>query len=212
MNFQQAFNEMPLIAILRGVEPENVLSTVKPLIEAGFRLIEIPLNSPQPFLSIQRAVDAYGDVAMFGAGTVTTLEKAKKVVENKGKLIVAPNLNEEIGEFCVANDAIWLPGVMTLTEAYKAHYAGAQGLKIFPSDIVGPEGIKAMRAVLAKEVLVLPVGGVTPDTMESYVSAGANGFGLGSALYRAGDDPAKTARNAQSFVDAAKRLFPNLSA
>lgn len=207
INFEDCFKQLPLVAILRGIHPHEVLATVESLVNAGFRLIEIPLNSPDAFTSIKLAADAFGDVAMIGAGTVLTAEDVQRTLDAKGQLIVAPNFDPAVGAAAVKAGAIWAPGIVTPTEAFAALAAGAHALKIFPAEMVLPAGIKAMRAVLPASARVLPVGGVTPESMKVYVDAGANGFGLGSALYRAGDTAAQTSEKAGQFVEAAKHLF-----
>ncbi len=131
----------------------------------------------------------------------------ERTINAKGRLIVAPNFDKSVGEAAIARGAAWLPGVVTPTEAFGALQAGAQALKIFPAEMVLPAGIKAMRAVLPSSARLLPVGGIDPESMETYVAAGANGFGLGSALYRSGDSPADTSQKASAFVRSAKRLF-----
>ena len=207
MNFDDCFQQMPLVAILRGIKPQEVLATVEVLVNAGFRLIEIPLNSPDPFSSIKLAADAFGDVAMIGAGTVLDREGVEQTLNAGGRLIVAPNVDESVAKATTTSGAIWAPGVVTPTEAFGALKLGAHVLKIFPAEMVLPAGIKAMTAVLPSTARLLPVGGVTPDSMQVYVAAGSSGFGLGSALYRAGDSPAQTSSNAAEFVKAARHLF-----
>ena len=207
IDFAEGFRQLPLIAILRGIQSQEVLVTVESLVNAGFRLIEIPLNSPDPYTSIRLAADAFGDVAMIGAGTVLEQDDVERTLKAKGQLIVAPNFDTSVGRAALAGGATWAPGIVTPTEAFGALQAGAQALKIFPAELVLPAGIKAMQAVLPADALLLPVGGITPETMESYVAAGADGFGLGSALYRPGDSPAQTSEKASAFVRAAKGLF-----
>jgi len=207
ISFEDGFKQLPLIAILRGIRPDEVLASVGSLVDAGFRLIEIPLNSPDAFTSINLAADTFGDVAMIGAGTVLSAEDVQRTLDAKGQLIVAPNFDPAVGAAAVSSGAIWAPGVVTPTEAFSALAAGAHALKIFPAEMVLPAGIKAMRAVLPTSARVLPVGGITPESMQAYVEAGANGFGLGSALYRAGDSAEKTFENASAFAKVAKQLF-----
>ena len=162
MNFEDCFREMSLIAILRGVHPHEVLATIESLVSAGFRLIEIPLNLPDAFTSIKLAADAFGDIAMIGAGTVLTAEDVQRTLDAKGQLIVAPNLDPAVGSAVVKAGAIWAPGVVTPSEAFAALAAGAHVLKIFPAEMVWPKGVKAMRGVLPMNARILPVGGVTP--------------------------------------------------
>lgn len=210
ISFKDCYQKLPLIAILRGIQPHEILATVESLIDAGFSLIEIPLNSPDPFVSIKIATNAFGNVAMIGAGTVINQADVTRTLDAGGRLVVAPNVNTSVGERALAGGAIWAPGVATPTEAFSALKVGAHALKIFPAEMVLPSGIKAMCAVLPPSVPLLPVGGIAPKSMRVYVEAGATGFGLGSALYQAGDPPQKTYRNAVEFVTEARHLF-NLS-
>jgi 2-dehydro-3-deoxyphosphogalactonate aldolase len=203
IDFAEGLRQLPLIAILRGIQPQEVLATVESLVDAGFRLIEIPLNSPDPYTSIRLAADAFGDVALIGAGTVLGPDDVARTLEAGGQLIVAPNFDPSVGRAALAAGAIWAPGIMTPTEAFGALQTGAQALKIFPAELVPAAGIKAMRAVLPANARLLPVGGITPESMAAYVAAGADGFGLGSALYRPGDSPAQTSEKAGAFVRGA---------
>lgn len=207
ISFDECFQQLPLIAILRGIQPSEVVATVDSLVTAGFRLIEIPLNSPDALTSIQMAAEHIGDIAMIGAGTVLEKQEAIQVLEAKGRLIVSPNVYCAIGKEAIAQGATWVPGITSPTEAFDALRMGAHALKVFPAEMVPPHVIKAMCAVLPKGTRLLPVGGVTPSSMQDYVLAGASGFGLGSALYAAGDSPSKTADRADEFVQAAKGLF-----
>ena len=202
ISFQTCFEQLPLIAILRGIESHEVLETVGSLVNAGFRLIEIPLSSPEALNSIQIAATAFGDVAMIGAGTVLTVDDVQRVIGVEGQLIVAPNCDAKVGVATLRAGAIWAPGVATPTEAFAALACGAHVLKIFPTEMVLPEGIKAMRAVLPAGAAVIPVGSITPGSMQVYVEAGANGFGLGSALYCQGDTAAQVSLKAKQFVTA----------
>ena len=207
ISFDECFQQLPLIAILRGIQPSEVVATIDSLVTAGFRLIEIPLNSPDALTSIQLAAEQFGDIGMIGAGTVLGKEDARQVLDAKGRLIVSPNVYEAVGEEAIAQGATWVPGIASPTEAFAALRMGAHALKIFPAEMVPPAVVKAMCAVLPKDTRLLPVGGITPSSMQDYVLAGASGFGLGSALYAAGDSPSKTAGRADEFVRAAKGLF-----
>lgn len=177
---------LPLIAILRGVQPEEVESIGLALCDAGFRVIEIPLNSPSPLDSIRRLTATLGDRAAIGAGTVLTVAEVQAVADAGGTLIVSPNADGDV--ICAARAAglVSCPGVATPTEAFAALAAGADALKLFPAEQIPPPVVKAWRAVLAARVPLIPVGGITPATMAAYRDAGASGFGLGSALYRPG--------------------------
>ena len=207
IDFETAFGELPLIAILRGIEPKNVSVIVEILVNAGFRLIEIPLNSPDALVSIKCAADEFGDVAIIGAGTVIHKNDVVEIHKSGGRLVVAPNVDPAVGQTALVNNSIWVPGVMTPTEAFLAMHAGAHALKIFPAEIMTAAGLKSLRAVLPSKAQLLPVGGISPETMPAYVHAGANGFGLGSALYRPGDSISEIKDRAGAFVQAAGSLF-----
>ena len=198
----EAFTDMPLVAILRGIETGEVDGVVGALVESGFRIIEIPLNSPNAFDSIALAADRYADRAMIGAGTVLTANDVGLVQEAGGRLIVAPNLNDDVAKAAVHHRLTYCPGVMTPTEAFCALDLGADALKLFPAELIPPAGVKAMAAVLPPSAAMLAVGGVTPDKLAVYLDAGAAGFGLGSALYRPGDDPEAVGKAAAAFVEA----------
>lgn len=194
------FAELPLIAILRGVPPDDVVGIGKALYDEGFRVVEVPLNSPDPLRSISLLSAEFGNRMTVGGGTVLKPEQVDDVKNAGGKLIVAPNLSEYVAERSGALDMVYCPGIMTPTEAFRALELGATALKLFPAELVPPIGLKAMKAVLPKAVCTIPVGGITPDTMAPYLQVGATGFGLGSALYRPGDTAATVGSNARAFV------------
>ena len=196
--------ELPLIAILRGIRPHEVDAAADALWEAGFRIIEIPLNSPQPLESLRLLSKRPGLLA--GAGTVLSVAQAESVAAVGGRLIVAPNADAAVIAAARHLGLAMLPGVATPTEAFMALGAGADGLKLFPAEILPPKALKAWRAVLPAGTLLLPVGGITPQTMTDYIAAGADGFGLGSALYRPGMTAADLARQAMAFVAAYRSL------
>jgi 2-dehydro-3-deoxyphosphogalactonate aldolase len=196
-----AIRRLPLVAILRGLTPADAPSIGAALDGAGFSLIEVPLNSPQPLASIATLVAQLPN-ALIGAGTVLTTAQVREVHGAGGQLIVAPNFNADVVRLAVQLGMVCLPGVMTPTEAFAALAAGASGIKLFPAELVPPAGVKALRAVLSADTLVLPVGGITPEAMAAYRAAGANGFGLGSALYKPGDDAAAVAAAARRYVAA----------
>ncbi|WP_204355699.1 2-dehydro-3-deoxy-6-phosphogalactonate aldolase [Marinobacter bohaiensis] len=200
--------EMPLIAILRGIRPDEADAIVSELIDAGFRLIEVPLNSPQPFDTIARLVERFGDRALIGAGTVTTTGDVAELKRIGARLQVMPHADAEVIRAGVEAGMDVFPGVMTPTEAFSALKAGAQALKIFPANLVGPEGIKAMRSVLPPDLVIAPTGGVSADNLADFAKAGARGFGLGSGLYKAGQDAATVRRAADAYV-AAWRGIPD---
>jgi len=192
--------DLPLIAILRGVTPDEIVAVGRALYDAGFRVIEIPLNSPQPFESIRRLTAELGDSCLIGAGTVLTETQVAEVAAAGGRLIVSPNANLAVIRASKAAGLVSAPGVATPSEGFAALEAGADSLKLFPAEQLGPAVVKAWRAVFPKELALLPVGGITPDNMGPYVAAGANGFGLGSALYKPGLTAAQVSANAQAFA------------
>jgi len=194
----------PLIAILRGVTPDEADSVAAAVVEAGFGAVEIPLNSPEPLVSIELLARLFGDRVLVGAGTVLEAHEVDEVAEAGAKLVVAPNADHAVIERALKLGLVALPGVATPTEAFAALRAGASGLKLFPGEAIPPEALKAWRAVLPKEVPLYPVGGITPERIGAYRRAGANGFGIGSALYKPGAAVDEVARAAQIFVKAWK--------
>ncbi len=205
--FCRAFDRMPLVAILRGITPEEAVDMAHALVEAGFTIIEVPLNSPEPLRSIESISRAVGDRAIVGAGTVLTPEQAEQVLATGAELIISPNLNLSLAQVVIDHKGCWCPGVFTATEAFSALQAGAAALKLFPAELMPPPGVKALRAVLPASTLLLPVGGISPDHLAAYHQAGANGFGLGSALYRPGTSVESVSRSAHQFVEAMQALL-----
>jgi 2-dehydro-3-deoxyphosphogalactonate aldolase len=199
--FRTAFAACPLVAILRGITPEEAEPAAAALIDAGFRMLEVPLNSPEPLRSIECIARAHPQ-AMVGAGTVLRAAEVQDVQSAGGRLVVAPNFSEPVVCASVERGLACLPGVATPTEAFAALDAGATGLKLFPGEMVTPAVVKAIRAVLPKDALLLPVGGVSTSNMAAYRAAGADGFGIGSALYTPGVTIDELARRARGFVDA----------
>jgi 2-dehydro-3-deoxyphosphogalactonate aldolase len=199
---QERLAPLPLIAILRGVRPAEAIPIGQALIDAGFVAIEVPLNSPEPQISIARLAGAFGDRALIGAGTVLTAQHIEKVAGAGGRLLVMPHGDPALIRAAKARGLLCVPGVATPTEAFGALAAGADALKLFPAEALPPQVVKAWRAVLPKDVWLLPVGGIAPASMAPYLAAGANGFGLGSALYRAGMSAAEVATSARAFADA----------
>lgn len=204
MTFERAFAHLPLIAILRGLEPKNAVAVAEVLVDAGFRLIEVPLNSPRPFDSIELMAEVFGDQAIIGAGTVLSADDVRRTSNAGGRLIVAPNLDAKVAMAAQADDMAYCPGVMTVTELFAAHRLGADGIKLFPAEIIGTAGLKAMRSVVPPEIALLPVGGIDPPKIADFVAAGASGFGLGSALFRPGIGLADIRSAAAAFTQAAK--------
>jgi 2-dehydro-3-deoxyphosphogalactonate aldolase len=205
-NFTSWLEPLPLVAILRGVRPEEVVAIGRALAEEGFHMIEVPLNSPKPFDSIDRLATALGDGVLVGAGTVVDPADVPRVAASGGRLVVAPNADRGIVAAAKESGLYALPGFATPTEAFAMIAAGADGLKLFPAEANPPAVLKAMRSVLPAGLPVLPVGSITPETMADYLAAGAAGFGLGSALYRAGDAPAPVAGRAARFRAAWQAL------
>jgi len=198
--------DLPLIAILRGVEPHEAVAIGRALIDAGFRAIEVPLNSPQPLRSIAALADAFGGRALIGAGTVLDPTDVAAIADAGGRLIVMPHADPAVIDAAKGLDLCCVPGVATPTEAFGALAAGADALKMFPAEALPPAVVKAWRAVLPKDAWLVPVGGITPQAMAPYLAAGANAFGLGSALYRAGQSAREIARCADAFVAAYRKL------
>jgi 2-dehydro-3-deoxyphosphogalactonate aldolase len=194
--------KLPLIAILRGITPEEALAHVGAVIDAGFDAVEIPLNSPQWEKSLPAIIDTWGDKALIGAGTVLKPEQVDQLHRMGARLIVTPNIQPEVIRRAVSYGMTVCPGCATASEAFTALDAGAQALKIFPSSAFGPDYIKALKAVLPPEVPVFAVGGVTPENLAQWLNAGCAGAGLGSDLYRAGQTVERTAQQAKAFVKA----------
>jgi 2-dehydro-3-deoxyphosphogalactonate aldolase len=199
---QEILAPLPLVAILRGVTPAEVTAMGEVLLEAGFVAIEVPLNSPEPLESVRLLTKACGERALIGAGTVRDPADVQRIADAGGRLIVMPHSDGAVIHAAKQRGLFCVPGVATPTEAFAALAAGADALKLFPAEALPPAVVKAWRAVLQSEHWLLPVGGISPRTMAPYLDAGANGFGLGSALYKAGMAPAQVAANARAFVDA----------
>jgi len=191
-----------LIAILRGIAPEEAVDVASVLIEAGIDRIEVPLNSPDPFTSIRAMAKDFGDRALIGAGTVLTEDEVARVADAGGRLVVSPNCDPSVIRRTKAQGLQSFPGVLTPTECFAALSAGADGLKVFPAFLMGVDGLKAIRAVLPAMTEVYMVGGVGPESFGAWLKAGANGFGLGSSLYRPGDRAEDVAEKAKAMVAA----------
>lgn len=200
--FAAAFAACPLVAILRGITPDEAVAHVAELVGAGFTLIEIPLNSPAALTSIARVAAGFGDRAIIGAGTVLEGQAVADVQAAGGRLIVAPNFDPEVAAEAARLNLTYLPGVGTVTEAFAALKAGAAALKLFPAEMIPPTALRAMRSVLPAQARLLPVGGIDAETMRAYLTAGANGFGLGSSLYCPGQGAKNTADKAAGIIAA----------
>jgi 2-dehydro-3-deoxyphosphogalactonate aldolase len=192
----------PIVAILRGITPDEVVAIARALVEAGVRAIEVPLNSPEPLESIRRLCEAYGDVALCGAGTVLTPQAVDDVAAAGGKLIVTPNTDPEVIARAVALGLTAMPGFATPSEAFAAVKAGAKALKLYPASSFGPGHIKAVKDVLPKNILVYAVGGVGAANLEPWLAAGVAGVGVGGELYRPGYTAEEVGRRAAALVAA----------
>jgi 2-dehydro-3-deoxyphosphogalactonate aldolase len=198
--FDTCFAQCPLIAIVRGITPDECEAVGDALYEGGIRIIEVPLNSPDPLASIERLSSRFGDRALIGAGTVLRADQVLDVAQAGGRIIVSPSVNTEVIRTSVAAGLVSCPGYSTPSEAFAALDAGAHALKLFPAEGASPAVIKAQRAVLPRDVPVIVVGGVGTDNMRPWLDAGANGFGLGSGIYKPGQTPEQTLEKARAFV------------
>ena len=201
LDFATAFARCPLVAILRGVRPDEVEPIGDALVAAGFTLIEVPMNSPDPLDSIGRLARRLEGQALVGAGTVLTPDQVRAVQQVGGRLIISPNSDLSVIAQSAQAGLVSMPGYFTPTEAFAAVQAGASALKLFPAEAATPAVLKAQRAVLPKALPILVVGGINPDNMAPWVAAGANGFGLGSALYKPGATAAQVSEAAQAFLN-----------
>jgi 2-dehydro-3-deoxyphosphogalactonate aldolase len=198
--FDLRLSECPLVAIIRGVRPDEAIAIGEALYEAGFRIIEVPLNSPDPLTSVERLAHRLGDRAMIGAGTVLHTSQVRDVANAGGRLIVSPSTDPDVIRGAVEAGLLACPGFFTPTEAFRALEAGAHVLKLFPAEAAGPPVVKAQRAVLPPYTPLLVVGGINPGNMAPWLAAGANGFGLGSALYQPGLDASEVGLRARQFI------------
>jgi 2-dehydro-3-deoxyphosphogalactonate aldolase len=202
---KQWMAQCPLVAIIRGVTPDEAEAIGAALWEAGIRIIEVPLNSPDPLTSIGRLASALGERALVGAGTVLEPAQVAQVREAGGRLIVSPNTHPPVIEATSAAGMISLPGYFTPSEAFDALRAGADGLKLFPAEGATPAVVKGQKAVLPKDLPLLVVGGIAPDNMQPWLDAGADGFGLGSGLYKPGQSAEETGAKARAYVAGVRR-------
>lgn len=201
--FAAAMAALPLVGILRGIRPDDAVSVGTAMVDVGWHLIEVPLNSPQPFASIEAMVAACPG-AMVGAGTVLTVADVRNVHACGGQLVVSPNFNPDVVRETVRLGLVSLPGVITPSEAFAALNAGASGLKLFPAEMISPAVVKALRAVLSADTLLLPVGGIGTHNLGEWRAAGASGFGIGSALYKTGMTAEQVKTNAREFTTACR--------
>jgi 2-dehydro-3-deoxyphosphogalactonate aldolase len=199
---------VPLIAVLRGITPEEIEAVGSALFDAGFRILEVPLNSPRAFESIRLLARRWGEQCLVGAGTVLAVADVARVREAGGRVIVMPHADEAVIREAKALGMLCVPGVATPTEAFAALAAGADGLKMFPAEALPPGALKAWRAVLPAATLVFAVGGMRPDNLEPYWRAGASGFGTGSNLYQPGVAPGAVREIALAYAAAVKALPP----
>jgi len=204
--FATAMQTLPLIAILRGINPAQAEAVARTLFDEGFRIIEVPLNSPSPNESIRLIRRSLPPEAVVGAGTVLGIDQVEAVRHAGGELIIMPHADTAIIRAAKAAGMLCLPGISTPTEAFAALWAGADGLKLFPAELITPLVLHAMRVVLPCTTRMLPVGGITPADMKAYMQAGASGFGIGSALYRPGITLDTLRRNAGLFIQAWQAL------
>ena len=203
-SYDRHFAQCPLIAIIRGVTPDEALDIGGVLIDGGIRIIEVPLNSPEPLKSVERLASRFGEQVSVGAGTVLNPEQVQQVRDAGGQLIVSPNMNPAVIRATAEAGMVSCPGIFTPTEAFTALEAGAHTLKLFPAEAATPKVVKAMRAVLPRDVPLVVVGGVSPDSIAAWLEAGANGFGLGSGLYKPGQNAADTLTKARAYAAAIK--------
>jgi len=202
IDLDSALSQCPLVAILRGITPGECEAVGAGLVESGFRIIEVPLNSPDPLESIRIFADRFGDRALIGAGTVLAPKAVDQVADTGGRLVVMPHSDPSVIAAAKARSLACLPGVATPTEAFAALAAGADALKLFPAEAMPPAVVKALRAVVPPSVRLLPVGGIGAHNLGPYLEAGAAGFGIGSTLYKPGKTSQDVRRDAKALLDA----------
>lgn len=202
MVIREWLDKCPLIAILRGIKTQEVDGVFSELLSAGIAIAEIPLNSPEPLASIRRAADGFGDKMLVGAGTVTAVSQVEQVRDAGAALIVSPHADVEIVRKTKQLNLISVPGIGTATEAFAMVHAGADALKLFPADVAGPRMLTGLRAVLPRGTMLLPVGGVDAETIPAWHKAGADGYGIGSALYKPGISTSQIGANARQLLQS----------
>jgi 2-dehydro-3-deoxyphosphogalactonate aldolase len=203
--FDRYFDQAPLVAIIRGVTPGEAVEIAHALFEGGIRIIEVPLNSPDPLASIRAIADSLGEQALIGAGTVVKADDVARVRDAGGRIVVAPNMNPAVIRATVDAGMVSSPGIFTPSEAFAALDAGAHTLKLFPAEAASPTVVKSLRAVLPKDLPFLVVGGVTPESVAGWLDSGADGFGLGGGLDKPGQSAEETLTKARIYVEAVRR-------
>ena len=206
LTLDSALAAMPLVAILRGVTPDEVEAIAEAIVVAGIGIIEVPLNSPEPFTSIRRLARNLEGRALVGAGTVLKMSDVERVADAGGTVIVSPNTDIGVIRASKARGLLSLPGFFTVSEAFDALEAGADALKLFPAEMASPAGVKAMRAVLPKGTRLLAVGGISPQTIPPYLAAGVDGFGVGSDLYAVGRSAEEVGKRAEALTAAVRAM------
>lgn len=206
LSLDDALADTPVVAIIRGVTPDEVVAVGEALLAAGVRVIEVPLNSPDPLESIRRLGAALGDRIVHGAGTVLTTEAVTQVAQAGGRIVVSPDTRPQVIRAVVKAGLTPLPGFGTASEAFAAYDAGARRLKLFPAGTYGPKHVKALRDVLPRDAVIMPVGGVGPEQMADWWAAGARGFGIGGDLYKPGFSAAEVGERARAVVAAVRKL------
>lgn len=200
------FQQSPLVAIMRGVKPSEVIACAEAIVAAGWRVLEVPLNSPDPLDSIARLAAHFGDRVLVGAGTVLSAQDVEAVAAAGGRLVVAPNTDAAVVGAALGRGMVMLPGVYTPTEAFEAYRLGARYLKLFPADSLGPAYIRAIRSVLPRDAHIVPTGGVSAETIADFHAAGSRAYGIGTQVYKPGMDVAEISRRAQVLAQAAAQL------
>jgi 2-dehydro-3-deoxyphosphogalactonate aldolase len=203
-DFTRYLAECPLIAIIRGVRPDEAEAVCGAIIDAGIRIVEVPLNSPDPFASIERLAKRFGDQALIGGGTVLDPDDVKRVARAGGRIIVSPSTDAAVIRETWEEGLVSAPGFFTPSEGFAALKAGAHVLKLFPAEAASPAVLKAIKAVLPHEVPLIVVGGVKPDTMRPWLEVGASGFGLGSGLFKSGRSASEVAAAARAYVEGVR--------